>query len=229
MKESIEPSIYGLVDGDLLGRTNLLRWIREFVRGSQMGPGYYMEFGVLNGESMVDAYRQLRGCLSHLYGFDSFAGLPELDASDQRGAALMPSFYAGNFKGMRKDLVFESVVNACRMPRERLTLVEGIFSNSLPLFDKTQLVHQGVPLCINIDCDLYSSTLDVLGFIEDLIVDGTWILLDDFWTYRGNPNFGPQKAFIDWLRDNPRVGATPYGNYRGFGRAFIAYRKMETD
>lgn len=55
------PSYYPSISGDLLSRTNLLRWIREWARAHEIDKFYYMEFGVLNGESMIDAIRQLRG------------------------------------------------------------------------------------------------------------------------------------------------------------------------
>jgi len=43
----------------------------------------------------------------------------------------------------------------------------------LPDYDKTKIAKTGVPLVVYIDCDLYSSTVDVLKFIEDLVVEGT--------------------------------------------------------
>lgn len=55
------PSWYPTADGNLLSRTNLLRWIREWARAHEITEFDYFEFGVLNGESIVDAIRQLRG------------------------------------------------------------------------------------------------------------------------------------------------------------------------
>ena len=76
-----------------------------------------------------------------------------------------------------------------------------------------------------IDCDLYSSTVDVLKFIDDLVVGGTWILFDDYWCFRGSPLHGQQKAIQEWLERNPKLGLNGYCNFNGFGRAFIAYEK----
>ena len=55
------PSWYPTVQGDLLSRVNLFRWIREWARAHEIDDFDYFEFGVLNGESVVEAIRQLRG------------------------------------------------------------------------------------------------------------------------------------------------------------------------
>lgn len=57
----VAPSWYPTVDGNPIGRTNLLRWIREWARAHEITEFDYFEFGVLNGESIIDAVRQLRG------------------------------------------------------------------------------------------------------------------------------------------------------------------------
>jgi hypothetical protein len=58
---SYSPSYYPQIQGDLLSRTNLFRWINEWRRAHAIGDFYTMEFGVLNGEGSVDILRQLRG------------------------------------------------------------------------------------------------------------------------------------------------------------------------
>ncbi len=219
------PSVVPLYTGDIINRHNLFRFIREFIRSSDFGQGYYMEFGVLNGKGIIDAYRQLRGQLTYVYGFDSFEGLPDLSEEDKIGAEMMPIFYKGNFKSMDFEFVRENIISSCRIPREKLTLVKGFFSDTLPAFDISTLKDKGDPICIYIDCDLYSATKEVLHFIQDIIVTGTWILLDDYWCYRGSPKFGQRRAFEEWLNSNTRIGVSEYGNFLGFGKAFIAYEK----
>jgi len=97
--------------GDVMKRSNLFMWIREFIKAQDMGPGYYMEFGVLNGECMIESYRCLRGTLSHFYGFDSFEGLPELSDEDESSSTLNPSFYKGNYKSMQFDFVKQTILH----------------------------------------------------------------------------------------------------------------------
>ena len=225
MAKITKPSIRPLFHGDIVKRANLLRFIREYVDINNMIPGYYMEFGVLNGEGMIDAYRQFRGIFSHFYGFDSFEGLPELSSDDQRAANLSPIFHKGNFASMQYEFVRQAILSSCRMEAEELSLIKGFYNESLPAFDKESLKVHGIPNVIYIDCDLYSSTLDVLRFIDDLIVTGTWILFDDYWFYRGSPHEGEQKAIREWTENHARIGLQPYCNFEGWGRAFIAYEK----
>ncbi|MFZ2956842.1 MAG: TylF/MycF/NovP-related O-methyltransferase [Candidatus Ozemobacteraceae bacterium] len=206
-------------------RVNLFRWIREFIEVQKMPSGYYMEFGVLNGECMIDAFRQLRGTITHCFGFDSFEGLPELSLQDQNSACYSPVFIKGNFASTGYDFVQTTILGSCRMGADELTLVKGFFSDVLPVFDKNELKKYGVPLVIYIDCDLYSSTVDVLHFIDDLVVPGTWLLFDDYWFFRGSPMHGQQKAIREWLENNPRIGISAYDNFEGWGRAFIVYEK----
>lgn len=218
------PSYFPSVTGDLLSRTNLFRWIREWARAHEIQKFYYMEFGILNGESIVDAVRQLRGGLEKVYGFDSFSGLPPLSQTDENSLTKGPSFFSGNYKGLAVEQVFNSITFSSRLAPQNLILTPGYFDVSLPKFDKIQLSSAGFPLAFYIDCDLYSSTKDVLEFITDLVDDGSWILLDDYWCYRGSPKHGQRKAFEEWAEKNPELSLTPYSNFRGFGRAFIVNR-----
>jgi hypothetical protein len=225
MPKVTKPSIQPTFSGDLLKRANLYRFMREYLTMSNMPEGYYLEFGVLNGEAMIDAYRQFRGVITHYFGFDSFEGLPELEQSDREAQEYTPHFYKGNFKSMTKEYVSHNIMSCSQMRPEELTLTAGYFSDVLPTFDKRSLRDKGVPLCVYIDCDLYSSTKDVLTFIDDLVVTGTWILFDDYWFYRGSPRHGEQKAMREWIQDHPRIGLSDYGNFNGCGRAFIVYEK----
>lgn len=226
MKRITKPSILPTLNGNLIKRANLLRFIREFVEATNMPEGYYMEFGVLNGEGMVDAYRQLRGVATHFFGFDSFEGLPDLASEDDAARSYSPHFHPGNFKSLGgAEAVRQTVTSLCRMHEDELTLIPGFYSEVLPGLDKRAFRAKGVPLCVYVDCDLYSSTRDVLKFISDLVVTGTWILFDDFWFYRGSPFYGEQKAIREWLDENKRVGLSDYCNFDGFGRAFIVHEK----
>jgi len=183
-----------------------------------------MEFGILNGEGMVDAYRQLRGSISHYYGFDSFEGLPALDATDEAASHLMPMFSKGNYKSIPMDMVKTSILGQTGAKPEMLTLTPGFFDQSLPKFDVESLKKNGDLHVVYIDCDLYSSTKTILEFIEPLVVDGTWLLLDDYWCYRGSPLHGQRLALEEFLKTS-EIGVSDYTNFRGSGKAFICHRK----
>jgi hypothetical protein len=50
-----------------------------------------------------------------------------------------------------------------------------------------------------IDGDLYSSARDVLKFIQNFLQNGTIIIFDDWFSYRGSPALGEQRAFYEWI------------------------------
>lgn len=215
----ISPAYFPTVSGDLLSRTNLLKWIRTWAETQGIHDYYTMEFGVLNGEGSVDIIRQLRSdqYRAH-YGFDSFEGFGEISGFDEEASKLHPSFSTGGYRGMKRAQVHESIKQHVRFDAE-LHLTEGFFKDSLPKFDKTNL--KGFPLMIYVDCDLYQSSKECFDFIEDIVEDGTWILCDDYWCYRGKPGVGQRRAIDEWVQNSKRVSVTPYCNFRGFGRAFI--------
>ena len=115
------------------------------------------------------------------------------------------------------------ICQLCVLDASRVHLAEGEFSKSLPRFDKTQLADKGFPICINVDCDLYSSSSVVFDFITDVVQTGTWLLVDDYWCYRADPKLGVRRAFDEWLENNGWVGVSLYDNFNGFGRAYIVH------
>ena len=148
----MEPAYHPSIDGNLLSKVNLLRFIRAFHAAHEMPHGYFVELGVLNGVGMVQVYSQLRGLLTHLYGFDSFAGLPELSSEDAEALNLMPQFHAGNFASMQREAVLEFVIRGTSgLSRDQVTLVEGLFSETLPRFERAQLEGKGPCLLVNVD------------------------------------------------------------------------------
>lgn len=222
----MESRFLSTIHGDLLTRDALLKFARTFFATESMKKGTYLEFGVLNGRGIIEAYGNLRGKLSKIYGFDNFQGLPKLSPIDERGLDLMPMFHEGNFKSLSREAVLSSIIaNTSGLSRENVVLVEGSFDEILPSFEKDIIRNDGPVLVVNVDCDLYSSSKDVFNFIDDLVEDGTWLLLDDYWHYRGSPEFGQRRAFEEWMKESKRVGATEYSSYNGFCKAFILHIK----
>lgn len=219
----MNPTSYAsTLNGDLLSRANLFRWIREWARFNAIKNFYYMEFGLLKGESVIDAIRQLGGGLKKVYGFDSFEGLPSLNQTDEDSAHLTPSFKMGSYRGFSEQDVRKNIELSSQIRPSDLILTPGFFDVSLRGFDKTQLSDSGFPLLFYLDCDLYSSTIQALDFISDLVQDGSWLLFDDYWCYRASPKYGQRKAISEWLENYPDLVLTPYTNFRGYGKAFIA-------
>lgn len=137
--------------------------------------GLILEFGVASGATInhlagTPALRE-----RHIYGFDSFRGLPE-------PWAVYP---LGHF--------------ACAPPAilSNVELIIGLFEETLPAF---LTAHAGACALVHIDCDLYASTRTVLEALTPRIVVGTVVVLDEYWIVIGEE----QRAFNEWLAANGR-------------------------
>jgi hypothetical protein len=77
---------------------------------------------------------------------------------------------------------------------------------------------------INVDCDLYSSTMDALSplFEREQISDGCMIFFDDYNCNRASRIHGQRKAW-DELMYYHDLEVSDEGSYGLFGRRFIVH------
>jgi len=145
----------------------------------EIGPsGDWAQFGVYKGElarfleSVLPDGRKL-----HL--FDSFEGLP---------ADWVGIWKAGAFRlNEQEHPVFDS---------EDVLVHRGWFSDSVPIFATS---HNGTLSFLHIDCDLYSSTKDVLFGLNQKIEAGTIFLFDEFMmASEGEKDNGEHRALVEW-------------------------------
>jgi Macrocin-O-methyltransferase (TylF) len=116
----------------------------------------YMEFGVASGASIRYWSRELKNPTSALHGFDSFEGLPE-----QAGP-----WYKGQFDASGRVPIIDD---------PRASFFKGWFDQVLPRYHPPP--HD--VLVINMDADLYSSTIYVLNYLRPHIKPGTLIYFDE--------------------------------------------------
>ena len=131
--------------------------------------GLVVELGVRRGTSC----RFLAGMVDELHGFDSFEGLPEAWGEQPRGlysaAGTLPS-----------------------VP-DHVRLHRGWFRDVLPGFVEAERR----PLrLVNVDCDLYGSTVEGLEALSPRIVEGTVLVFDE---YLCNPGWEQEehRAFFE--------------------------------
>lgn len=174
--------------------------------------GDYLEFGVYHGTSMSCMYEARRALgLDHirLFGFDSFEGLPD-DAAREDGGLWEP----GQFKSSIA-LTHENV-RRWGVPPEAVTLVPGWFADSCVPATRARLGIERASV-IMVDCDLYSSTRDVLAFCAPLIGRQAVMVFDD-WHAGGlaDKGMGEAKAFEEFLDAHRELvaGEIPGLNYK---------------
>lgn len=160
--------------------------------------GDYLEFGVFTGSSFCHSIRcckQLLKLNSNLentkfYGFDSFEGFGDLEKGDEH-----PFYTDHNFE-TNYDMVKRRVQKVSGIFSFRL--IKGFFSESL----KKGSNHHGIKKSriVFIDSDTYSSSRDAFNFILDTVQPGTFIILDDYYSYRGSESKGVALAFNDFVK-----------------------------
>jgi hypothetical protein len=146
----------------------------------------YLEFGVYKGRTMRWWSHNLTGDQARFVGFDTFTGLPE----DWRHDARRGSFHAG-----RIPLIDDP----------RVSFIAGLFHQTLPGWvppDHDQLI-------VNVDCDLYTSSRQVLDWLDPHLHPGTLVYFDDLFERDHEP-----RAMTEWLqRHNHRVRPKVMGRW----------------
>lgn len=177
--------------------------------------GDYAEFGVFRGHTTIEAWKASRrhGLLDmEFWLFDSFEGLPEVVGQDKGGP-----FVTGEFSFDRTG--FEKNLRKSGVDFSRLRIIPGFFDQSLAGIETDRKFS-----VVWIDCDLYESTVPVLEWLTDKLVDGAVICFDDWFTFSGRPDKGEQKAVAEWLEANPKIRLMPYRDFHWAGKSFLHHR-----
>ncbi|HEX8686785.1 MAG TPA: TylF/MycF/NovP-related O-methyltransferase [Pyrinomonadaceae bacterium] len=198
----------------------LTKTVMEFVAYSNL-EGDYLEFGVFEGAHFTAAFHFARmnglGGM-RFYAFDSFEGLPEVSGVDLEAPR---QFSRGQYSC--DEGKFRRIVERNGVDMGKVTLIPGWFQDTLTPATRRELPLEKAAV-IWIDCDFYESTVPVLKFIGDYVQDGTVLIFDDWFCFNGNPNYGQQRAFREWLECNPSITAREFHKYGWAGLSFILNR-----
>ncbi len=182
--------------------------------------GDYIEFGVYEGSSLCHAIRCFDNLKDHMprrsdtkinfYGFDSFDGFGSLDKEDEH-----PAYNDEQFKTS-----YESVLRRLGQTTDgkNYNLIEGFFEETLNCNPEKYGIKKA--RVIFIDTDTYTSSFAALQFSKSIIIPGTIIILDDFFSYRGSSTKGVAGAFNKFLKEN-RYNTREIYSYGMGGKVFI--------
>ena len=152
-------------------------------------PVTFLEFGVYEGKSIKNASEIFFHTKSRFVGFDSFEGLPE------QWGRYHPR---GTYDTMGRTPVIND---------DRIFFIKGLFQNTLPSFisnitkensentNDFKINLTNSVLIINMDADLFSSTLYCLTKLDPIIKQGTIIRFDEFLSLEDECI-----AFYDYIR-----------------------------
>jgi O-methyltransferase len=187
--------------------------------------GDYLEFGVFKGASFELSLRAAskffrKGSPNspRFFAFDSFEGLsppnPDHDAD---------VFHTGEYASTQ--VAFLRNIRRAVKGWEVFT-IPGFYGKSLTpeVYEKYSLKTASF---INIDCDVYLATLDVLRFVTPLVKTGTVIYFDDWFYSGGDLEKGEAGACKKWLAENPDINLNAYADSGVMGKFFIVNRKTK--
>lgn len=178
-------------------------------------PGDYLEFGVFRGARLTQAYKTACFLARYVnarkdpylakmsaknmeamrfFGFDSFEGLPKasaIDVAEGQEEWIGEGGFAAGLEEVKGLLPKDGVESG------RIKLVPGWFNDTLHDATKRQLELTTASI-VYIDCDYYESAVPALEFVTDLLVDGSILIFDDWFLFRGRSDRGEQRAFYEW-------------------------------
>lgn len=206
------------------GASKTLGLLAGFHLLSRIGvEGDYLEFGVRRGDSFRNAILSARrayrtsaggGFSGRFVAFDSFAGLPAVPSMEEPGNPYRP----GDFAASRES--FERNLGRLRA-QHHVEVVAGWFDQTLNPATAARLGLRRAAF-VNIDCDLYESTVSVLEFVTPLLQNGTIVYFDDWYSVGGSMQRGEARAAREWLQRHSHLSLVEYRNVGITGVMFVA-------
>ena len=169
----------------------------HYLSAIEEAEGDYLEFGVYTGSSFCHSIRCTKKSIklnsklvkARFFGFDSFEGFGELSKDDEH-----PFYVNENFK-TSFDVVNRRVAKVAKGLEYKL--IKGFFNDTLK--DGHEALGIAKTRILFIDSDTYSSSIEALLFCIPTIQEGTIIVLDDYFSYKGSEKYGVAKAYNEFL------------------------------
>lgn len=214
--------------------------------------GWYLEFGAFEGRSFASAYHAARQVYeetsSNFFGadkgdrggnnnkfnartaqwlnmrfvaFDSFEGIP---AATNKVDKHYEVFTEGQYSCSEED--FMNNVRKSGVNPGQVITVPGYFDKTLNRRTAERIGLKQIAVA-HIDSDLYESAVLALDFCTPYFMDGSIVIFDEWFQFRGNPFLGEQRAFREWRKRNPDWFVSEHQQQGAFSKSFILSRKPE--
>lgn len=192
-----------------VGSSLMLKTAFSYTKGNKIS-GDFIEFGTLFGDLSIDAYYENKnfGDRHGMHFFDSFEGLP-VTPEPYVQTLLQPGSFSFSLEKYTKRLMKFGV------ELDKVNIYEGFFTETL----RDNVGPKEVAIAW-LDCDLYSSTYQVLTYLTHRLTEGSLLIMDDYFLFESS-NKGARLAISMWLKNNPNIKLTAYRDFYWGGRAFI--------
>jgi O-methyltransferase len=185
--------------------------------------GDYLEFGIFTGSSFCHSIRCCKKLAkmnpnllkTKFFGFDSFSGFGNLNDDDKH------PFYADENFSTDLSAVTSRVQRIAQ--NNEFKLIPGFFSDSLKVGPHVMGINKS--RIIFIDSDTYSSANEALTFCIPTLQEGTFIVLDDYYSYRGSEVKGVARAFNEFVAQ-AGVNVRHVFNYGMGGAVYVVSEKI---
>jgi O-methyltransferase len=183
--------------------------------------GNYAEFGCHGGMTFGLAYQESRkaGYDCTLWAFDSFCGLPPQTLPEDQH----PVWVQGALKTSLKR--FREICKTNGIPQAKYKVIPGFYQNTLAPGGRGELEGPEKISFAYVDCDLYTSTRTVLGYLAKRLSHGSIVAFDDYFCYSQAALAGERLAACHFLQEYPGFIFAPYCQYGWHGMSFIVEQK----
>lgn len=189
-----------------------------YLTGLEQLEGDYLEFGVFTGSSFVCALRAhkslsfLGKIKTEFYGFDSFSGFGEVSGNDKH-----PFYQDSIFSVNEKKVVRNIQKKAGNLP---VHIIPGYFEDTLKGKTAGSLGVKKARVIL-IDCDLKDPTVLSLDFLAPVLQKGTIVIMDDFFSYKGDEDKGVAGGFFEFCKRNTNISWRKVYDYGYGGVAYM--------
>ena len=179
------------------------RLLAQLFRGKELG--HFYEFGVYNLSS-ITKFNFVRNFHARfdstfkkvgIYAFDSFEGLPAPTTEDVRDPLWKRGDYSCSLDDVKRIAQKYKIKN--------IQYIKGYYENTLTDALAKELA-ANPPSLVHVDCDLYTSTITVLRWLDKIALPGAIYFFDDIWRYYGHPDHGELKAIREYNADTKTRG-----------------------
>ena len=159
-------------------------------------PGDIVECGVWNGGSaammgVADQDDTTSSKVRKLWLFDSFRGLPP--PSNKDGKQERETYFQGWCQGELEKV--KRIFRRFRLSLQHVNIIAGWFDETLQTADLQTIA------LLHIDADWYASVKIVLETFYDKVVEGGFVVLDDYWRWPGC-----REAVTDYIKEHQIQG-----------------------